>query len=281
MKNIKPAIAALGLSAMAYLTPTESKGELINLTQIPGNYSVLTTPLEGAAQTSGSKLGLSSSGLHTYNNNLSSGSLTATPFVGINDAGTWDDNYALVHDGGSTVSKLNLSTGFEDSSSSVSGTGVSGVSSVFDYNGKTHFAAIDDHDNTVKYFEWGNATPVASGPNVGANHSGLEVIANGPVSDLNTMPILVSRNATSGSKLDQYHNGALVGSYTGGGSSEVFTDISYNTDTGVLTTSGNMVDTLGTLTNYQFDQHVVPEPGTLGLMGLGALGLYAARKLRQ
>jgi hypothetical protein len=277
MKNIKPALTAFRLAAMANLSPIESKGELVNLTQ--SDYALVTTPLEGAAQTSTSKLGLSSSGLFTYKNDLSSGSGVGIGIPGINDAGSFDDNYVLTHSGGTTVSKMNLSTGFQDSSSSVSGTAIDGISSAFTYNGSTHFAAIDSNDHTVKYFQWGNSTPVASGPNVGANHSGLEVIADGAVTDLNKMPILVSRNATSGSKLDQYFNGALVESYTGG-TSDPFTDISYNSDTGMLTTSGSIGGVLGSLTNYQFDQYVIPEPSTAGLMGMGALGVLALRRLK-
>jgi hypothetical protein len=278
IKPIKKTFAALGIAAMACLTPTPSQGETVQLISSDYTYSN-NGYIEGAAQTSGSKLGLGGK-IRIFANDLSSSSDMVTPVANINDAGSWDDNYTIVHNGGSGVTKVDLSTGYGVGSSSVSGTGVEGISSIFQYNGKDHFAAIDAHDDTIKFFEWGNQTPVATGPNVGSNYTGLEVIANGPVTDLSKIPILVSRDFTDGAgNLDQYFDGQLVGEYQAGGS-DTLTDISYNSGSGILTTSFKGGRARGGMVNYDFASHVVPEPGTAALIGLAALGAYAVRRLR-
>lgn len=255
-----------------------AQGELVQLISTDYTFSN-NGHIEGAAQTSDSKLGLGSDWIRSYENDLSSSSDMTTPVNPIDDAGSFDDNYALACANGN-VSKINLSTGFEAGVSDTSGTGVEGISSAFTYAGKIHFAAIDSLDDTIKYFEWGNSTPVATGPNVGSNYTGLEVIANGPVTDLNKMPILVSRDFTDGAgNMDQYFDGQLVGEYQLGGS-DLVTDISYNSDTGNLTASFKDGRADGGMANYDFASHVVPEPSSAALLGLGALGAYALRRLR-
>lgn len=278
MKSIKPALTALGLAAMAYAAPMKANSDF-QLNAMESEWSNAGY-VEGAAITSGSKLGLGIDSIRTYADDLSGYSKMTTPVTNIDDAGSYDANHILVHNGGSGIYKVDLATGFADSTSSVNGTGVEGISSAFSHNGKIHFAAIDSLDDTVKFFEWGNADPVAIGPNVGSDYTGLEIIANGPVADLNQIPILVSRNYTGGgANLDQYFNGALAESHHLGGS-DLITDIAYDSDSGVLTTSLKGGRSGGGMANYDFASHVVPEPGTMGLMGLGALGLIAARKLR-
>lgn len=279
MKSIKPKLAAIGLAAMAYFAPSPSQGELIQL--ISTDYvSSNAGFLEGAAQTSDSKLGLGEGLIRTYSDDLSSSSDLTTAVGGIDDAGSWDDNYVIVHNGGSGIDKVDISTGFSVGGSSVNGTGVEGISSVFTYNNAIHFAAIDSQDDTVKFFEWGNSTPVAIGPYVGGNYTGLEVIADGPVTDLSKLPVLVSRNQESGAKLDQYFSGALVQSYDTD-TYDVISDISYNVDTGVLTASLMSGRAGGGMANFDFADQVVPEPATIGLFGLGALGAYALRRKGQ
>jgi len=278
IKPIKKTFAALGIAAMACLTPTPSQGETVQLISSDYTYSN-NGYIEGAAQTSGSKLGFGEGNIRTFSNDLSSSSDMVTPVGSINDAGSWNDNYAIVSEHGN-VTKINLSTGYDAGSTDTSGTGVEGISSIFQYNGKDHFAVIDSLDDTIKFFEWGNQTPVATGPNVGSNYTGLEVIANGPVTDLSKIPILVSRDFTDGAgNLDQYFDGQLVGEYQAGGS-DTLTDISYNSGSGILTTSFKGGRAGGGMVNYDFASHVVPEPGTAALIGLAALGAYAVRRLR-
>ena len=253
-----------------------AQAELVQLIANDYDWS-LNGYIEGAAQTSDSKLGLGTDFLRAYADDLSSSSQITTPVSGIDDAGSWDDNYVIVHNGGSSVYRVDLSTGFAQSSSSVNGTSVSGISSVFNYNNAVCFAAIDSNDNTVKYFEWGNSTPIATGPNIGDNYTGLEILANGTVTDLSQLAILVSRNLQDGAKMDQYFNGEVVESYRAAGTS-IITDMSYDSESGLLTTSFKDGRSGGGLANYDFSDHVVPEPATIGLFGLGAASAYFLRK---
>ena len=272
MKSLKPLI--IGLAALACTAPAE----VIQLTANDYTWSN-SGYIEGTAQTSNAKLGLKVGSIRSYANDLSNSSDMTTPVSGIDDAGSWDDNYVLVHDGGTGVYKLDLSTGFVGGSSSVNGTGVDGISKMFHYNGAECFAAIDSNDNTVKYFEWGNSIPIASGPNVGSNYTGLEVIANNSVTDLNQLSLLVSRNIQDGAKIDQYFDGEIVGSYKAAGTS-IITDMSYDNDTGILTTSFKDGRSGGGLANYDFADQVIPEPSSIALLGLAGLGAYAVRRFQ-
>ena len=235
--------------------------------------------IEGAAQTSDSKIGLGGSWIRSYANDLSSSSDMTTPVAGIGDAGSWDDNYVLVHDGGNGISKIDLSTGYEVDSSLVNGTAVDGISKMFHYNGSECFAAIDSNDNTVKYFKWGNSTPIAVGPTVGTDYTGLEVLVGDSVSDLNEIALLVSRNIQDGAKMDQYYGGEVVGSYRAAGTS-IITDMAYDADSGILTVSSKDGWWDGGMANYDFSDQVIPEPNSLALLGAAGVGAYALRRLR-
>jgi len=273
MKSLKSPLAAFGLAMMASLAPSPSQAGAIQLNSTEFTVSN-DGHIQGAAQTSDSILGLGEGFSRAYSDDLSSSSDLTVAVPGINDAGSLDDNYVLVHNGGSAVDRVNLSTGFGESSSSVNGTGVSGISSAFTYNNAIHFAAIDSQDDTVKFFEWGNSTPVAIGPNVGSNYTGLEVVSGDSVTDLSKLPILVSRDFTDGAgNMDQYYNGVLTGEYQLGGS-DMITDISYNPDTGVLSASSQGGRARGGIANYDFSEEVVPEPATIGLFAFGALAAY-------
>ena len=277
MNPTKNVLAALGVSAMTALTP--AKAQLTPTSLFGTDHTTTTTPLYGAAQTSTSKLGTSTSGLFTYNNDLSSGSGAGIFNTGITDAGTWSDtHYLTVSSGG--VDLMNISTGFSDGSMGLSGSGIEAISSAFEYNGIMNFAGIGN-DDTVKFYEWGNSTAVATGPNVGSNYSGLEVITDGSASNLADLPILVSRNVESGAMLDQYFGGTIVGQYTDS-RGDLISDISYNNSTGILTANHDLRGRAGAFSNYDFSEHVIPEPKDAGLLlGAGVLAAAAYRRRKE
>jgi hypothetical protein len=277
MTPAKNVLAALGASAISALTPAQAEA---TPTLLPHLQSTLTTaPLYGAAHTSDAKLGLNSGGLFNYNNDLSSGGLNTIINSGITDAGSWSDTHYLVSASGG-IDLMNINTGLSDGSMGLSGYGVEAISSAFDYNGSKHFAIIDSTDDTVKYFQWGNNTPVHIGQNIGSNHSGLEVITDGSVSNLNDIPLLISRDIADGSKIEQHFRGTIVGSYRDGSTNPI-TDISYDASTGVLTSSHDLAGIFGRLNNYDFSSYAVPEPAQAGLLlGAGALAATAYRRRR-
>lgn len=278
MKPTKPVLAALGVSALAALTPAKAISTPTLLAT--SENTTASAPLYGAAQTSDSKLGLSSAGLFSYDNDLSNGSGEAIFNIDVVDAGSWSDTHYLTASSGG-VDLMNISTGFSDGLMGLSGFGVDAVSSAFDYNGSQHFAIIDGQDNTVKYFEWGNNTPVATGPNVGSGHSGLEVITDGSASDLSSIPLLISRDTEGGVMLEQYHNGTIVGTYEDA-RGRTITDISYDASSGVLTASHDARGRFGEISNYDFGIYAVPEAKDFGLiLGAGALAGAAYSRRRK
>ncbi|MBC2592758.1 hypothetical protein H5P28_00645 [Ruficoccus amylovorans] len=277
MKSLKSAIAACGLTALASLAPARSEAALVELSALES--TLTTTPLYGAAITSEGKLGLGTATIFEYANDLSSSSELVTP-VQVDDAGTWNDQYVLLSDGTGIIDLVDLSTGYTTATSTLNGYDISGISSAFEYNGSTYYAIMDSNDDTVKFFEWGSDTLVATGPYVGENYTGLEVLITGTITNLDDIPILVSRDAESGVMLDQYYHGTIVGSYTDT-SEDLITDISYDSETGILTASHDMRGRLGKITNYDFAQYVIPEPNVGLLAGLGVLGAAAMYQNRK
>lgn len=257
---------------MAY----SASADLIQLTAEDYTWST-SGYIEGAAQTSNSKLGLEVGSIRKYANDLSSSSEITTPVSGITDAGSWDDDHVLTLSNYG-IDKVDLSTGYSVASSSTSGLNLSAISKMFNYNGSECFAAIDSNDNTVKYFEWGSEIPIAIGPDVDSSYTGLELLVGDSVSDLNEISLLVSRNVQDGAKMDQYYGGNIVGSYNDGFASTI-TDMSYDAGTGILSTSFKDGRSTGGMANYDFGSQVIPEPCAATLITLAGLGALAFRRL--
>lgn len=241
---------------------------------------IVNAQLYGAANTSTQKLGIGFNTLEAYANDLSSGTQSALNSGGSEDAGSWDNQYFIVHNGGGLVDKFDVSNPlFVSDSSSVNGTNVGAISSVFDYQGAPHFAAIDSSSNQIKYFKWGSETPVATGPSIGSDYTGLEAVVDGPVTDLSKIPLLVSR---SNETWDQYHNGTIVGSYqpSSADSGRSLTDLTYNASSGILTLTYDFAPGFGAMTNLDFKSYVVPEPSQWAAL-FGGASLMAAAATRQ
>lgn len=282
-------LKALGALVLLYAAPLPKAEAAINLSVID---SILVfDEIQGAAQTKNAKLALSDTTVHLFENDLSGESQRVLGQGYFDDAGSWDDEYFLVLGAATTVDKVRISDGAVVDWSSVNGTPVSAISSIFRYNDGLYFAAIEGdglfgRSQTIQYFRWGETTPVVTGPEIGTGATGLEVLVNGSVDSLDAVSLLVSRpgeGTDAGSMFEQYYGDALIETYRTNTSGSI-TDLAYNWESGILT-AVHAYDGVGDVVNIDFGDYVyrppsVPEPAWLAT-GLGIVGLGSALRRRR
>ena len=278
-KIVKIAPKPVRAIALAAAMPILFYGQTV----VPISSSAVTAqPLTGVAATSTAKLGASTDVRYTYNNDLSSGSSSATIYSGVSDMGSGNDSFYLTLASG-LIEKKNISNNGTFSSMSLSGT--QAISSIFNYQGTDSFAAVASN-NDINIYNWGNTSPVATLFNAGTGITGLDVrVSNtsGVVNDLNSDLQIFTTNSNNTFNYATA-TGSSLGSYVLSGSLGSFNDVVYMD--GMVTLGLNDSGDFGRLINVNFSGYqtaAVPEPATTGLIagGLGLLAAMLRRKFRR